>query len=256
MDGFMRLPEERNRERRDQSASKDTDASILLSDSAKFRWLGRQPWPEVARRMQRFAGERKPSDADEIWFCEHHPVFTLGVKTDPSHILDPGDIPVEQSDRGGQVTYHGPGQLMVYPLLNLRRARLGPRSLVCALEAALIDCAAEFGIKGARRAGAPGVYVAGAKLAAIGLRLRRGCSYHGMALNVCADLRPFARINPCGFAGLQTVNFADLGGPADPSRAAERLKPHLLGRLYGVGGAGAPAERMAASRSAVPASAQ
>lgn len=227
-----------------------------LADSVRIRWLGRLQWSDAARRMQRFTSEREPSSVDEIWFCEHPPVFTLGVKTDPSHILDPGGIPVEQSDRGGQVTYHGPGQLMVYPLLNLRRVRLGPRSLVCALEAALIDCAAEFGIEGARRPGAPGVYVAGAKLAAIGLRLRRGCSYHGMALNVCADLTPFARINPCGFAGLQAVNFAGLGGPADLQSAATRLKPHLLGRFYGFGEACVPAQRMAASRPAVPASAQ
>ena len=225
------------------------------ADTARIRWLGRLPWPDTVRRMQRFTDERDASDRDEIWFCEHPPVFTLGVKTDRSHILDPGDIPVEQSDRGGQVTYHGPGQLMVYPLLNLRRARLGPRSLVCALEAAVIDCAGEFGIEGARRPGAPGVYVAGAKLAAIGLRLRRGCSYHGMALNVCADLTPFLRINPCGFEGLKAVNLADLGGPADPPRAAARLRPHLLGHLYGAGEA-ARAERMASSRSEVPASAQ
>ena len=205
--------------------------------------------------MRRFTDEREGSAADEIWLCEHPPVFTLGVKTDHSHVLDPGDIPVEQSDRGGQVTYHGPGQLMIYPLLSLRRAGLGPRSLVCALEAAVIDCAAAFGIEARRRPGAPGVYVDGAKLAAVGLRVRRGCSYHGMALNVCADLAPFSRINPCGFAGLKAVNFADLGGPADPLRAAERLRPQLLGRLY------PPADdryavRTASSRSLVPASAQ
>ncbi len=205
--------------------------------------------------MKRFTDEREASDPDEIWFCEHPPVFTLGVKTNRSHILNPGGIPVEQSDRGGQVTYHGPGQLMVYPLLNMRRAGLGPRSLVCALEAAVIDCAGQFGIGAAQRPGAPGVYVAGAKLAAIGLRLRRGCSYHGMALNVCADLAPFSRINPCGFEGLKAVNFADLGGPADPRRAAARLRPLLLRRLYG-SGKEAGADRMASSRSKAPASAQ
>ena len=205
--------------------------------------------------MQRFTDKREDSAGDEIWLCEHPPVFTLGVKTDLSHVLDPGDIPVEQSDRGGQVTYHGPGQLMIYPLVSLRRAGLGPRSLVCALEAAVIDCAAGFGIEAQRRPDAPGVYVDGAKLAAVGLRVRRGCSYHGMALNVCADLTPFLRINPCGFAGLKAVNFADLGGPADPLRAAARLKPHLLGRLYPPGG-DRYAARTASSRSLVPASAQ
>ncbi len=231
---------------------------IAAASPARIRWLGRLPWPDAVRRMQRFTGEREASDPDEIWFCEHPPVFTLGVKTDLSHILDPGDIPVEQSDRGGQVTYHGPGQLMVYPLVDLRRAGLGPRSLVCALEAAVIDCAGEFGIEATQRPGAPGVYVSGAKLAAIGLRLRRGCSYHGMALNVCAGLAPFSRINPCGFENLKAVNFADLGGPADPPLAAARLTPPLLGRLYGSCGSGTAtrADRMASSRSSVPASAQ
>ena len=205
--------------------------------------------------MRRFTDRREDSAADQIWLCEHPAVFTLGVKTNLSHILDPGDIPVEQSDRGGEVTYHGPGQLMIYPLLNLRRAGLGPRSLVCGLEAAVIDCAAAFGIEASRRPGAPGVYVDGAKLAAVGLRVRRGCSYHGMALNVCADLAPFSRINPCGFAGLKAVNFADLGGPSDPLRAAERLKPQLLGRLYRPAEVGSAA-RTASSRSLVPASAQ
>ena len=202
--------------------------------------------------MQRFTGDRDEEVRDEIWFCEHPPVFTLGVKTRPSHILDPGDIPVEQSDRGGQVTYHGPGQLMVYPLLSLRRAGLGPRSLVCALEESVIDCAAARGIEASRRPGAPGVYVDGAKLAAIGLRIRRGCSYHGMAVNVCGDLGPFSRINPCGFEGLDAVNFANLGGPDNLADAAAELRPFLLSRLYPSGGR----RRMASSRSTVPASAQ
>lgn len=202
--------------------------------------------------MQRFTGERDEQARDEIWFCEHPPVFTLGVKTEPSHILDPGGIPVEQSDRGGQVTYHGPGQLMIYPLVSLRRAGAGPRTLVRALEGAVIDCAAAHGIEASRRPGAPGVYVAGAKLAAIGLRIRRGCSYHGMALNVCADLDPFSRINPCGFEGLGAVNFASLGGPDSIAGAAAELRPCLLSRLYASGAR----RRMASSRPAVPASAQ
>ena len=202
--------------------------------------------------MQRFTRDRGETVRDEIWFCEHPPVFTLGVKTEPSHVLDPGDIPVEQSDRGGQVTYHGPGQLMVYPLLSLRRAGLGPRTLVCALEDAVIDCAAARGIEASRRPGAPGVYVDGAKLAAIGLRIRRGCSYHGMALNVCADLAPFSRINPCGFESLDAVNFASLGGPDNIAAAATDLKPYLLARLYAAG----ERRRIASSRSTVPASAQ
>ena len=202
--------------------------------------------------MQRFTGERGEHTSDEIWFCEHPPVFTLGVKTEPSHILDPGDIPVEQSDRGGQVTYHGPGQLMVYPLVCLRRAGLGPRTLVCALEASVIDCAAAYGIEASRRPGAPGVYVADAKLAAIGLRIRRGCSYHGMALNVCADLGPFSQIDPCGFADLGAVNFAGLGGPGSLAGATAALKPYLLSNLYASSGR----PRTASSRSTAPASAQ
>ena len=203
-------------------------------------------------RMQHFTGERSDHTGDEIWFCEHPPVFTLGVKTEPSHILDPGDIPVEQSDRGGQVTYHGPGQLMVYPLLSLRRAGLGPKTLVCALEASVMDCAAAHGIEASRRPKAPGVYVAGAKLAAIGLRIRRGCSYHGMALNVCADLKPFSRIHPCGFEDLVAVNFASLGGPDSLEAAAAELQPRLLSNLYRSGGRA----RIASSRSTAPASAQ
>ena len=229
-------------------------AVVRISDPvpAFIRWLGRLPWPDAVKRMQRFTEERSGSTRDEIWFCEHPPVFTLGVKTDPSHVLDPGDIPVEQSDRGGQVTYHGPGQLMVYPLVSLRRAGLGPRTLVCALEAAVIDCAGAHGIEAGRRRGAPGVYVAGAKLAAIGLRIRRGCSYHGMALNVCADLSPFSRINPCGYEGLGTVNFSDLGGPDNLTEAADELEPLLLARLYGAG----ERRRISSSRSTVPASPQ
>ncbi len=228
---------------------------VAATAPVRIRWLDRLPWPDAVRRMQRFTEEREASSPDRIWFCEHPPVFTLGVKASTAHILDPGEIPVEQSDRGGQVTYHGPGQLMVYPLLDLRRAGLGPRSLVRALEEAVIDCAREFGVTAERRAGAPGVYVAGAKLAAIGLRVRRGCSYHGMALNVCTESTPFSRINPCGFEGLKIVNFADLGGPDTLPQALERLKPHLLHRLYG----SAPAigsARIAPRRFRVPASAQ
>lgn len=225
---------------------------VSAAGPAQVKRLGRLPWSEAVERMQRFTADRGDDTHDEIWFCEHPPVFTLGVRTEPSHVLDPGDIPVEQSDRGGQVTYHGPGQLMVYPLVSLRRAGLGPRTLVCALEGSVIDCAAAYGIEASRRPGAPGVYVAGAKLAAIGLRIRRGCSYHGMALNVCADLDPFSRINPCGFEDLDAVNFAGLGGPDSIADAAADLEPCLLSRLYAPG----RRRRIASSRSTVPASAQ
>ena len=186
--------------------------------------------------MQRFTDERVAASADEIWFVEHPPVFTLGLNASRSHLLAPGDIPVVQIDRGGQVTYHGPGQLVVYPLIDLRRRSLGVRELVVALENAVIDYAAELGViaKGSREA--PGVYIDGAKLASVGLRIRRGASYHGMALNVALDLRPFERINVCGHPGLGVTQLADhAAGFADPvlgvKSAAEGLTPHLLRRL-------------------------
>ena len=156
------------------------------------------------------------------------------MNADPSHVLAPGDIPVVRIDRGGQVTYHGPGQLVVYPLIDVRRARLGVRELVTALERAVIELAARYRIAAACRAAAPGVYVEDRKLASVGLRIRRGGSYHGLALNVKMDLEPFARINPCGYAGLEMTQLAALGGPADVVRAGRELAPLLLPRLGAV----------------------
>ncbi|MBS0394132.1 MAG: lipoyl(octanoyl) transferase LipB [Proteobacteria bacterium] len=200
--------------------------------SALARWLGRVEYVPTWRAMQRYTDARGADGADELWCLEHPPVYTLGMNADPSHVLSAGDVPVVRIDRGGQVTYHGPGQLVVYPLIDLRRRGLGVRDLVTALESALIALAAELGIEAVARRDAPGVYVAGRKLASIGLRIRRGASYHGLALNVAMDLGPFAHINPCGFAGLEVVDLARLGAALDPSAAARRLVPHLWRTLH------------------------
>ncbi len=181
--------------------------------------------------MQRFTDERTDRTADEIWMVEHPPVFTLGLNASRDHLLAPGDIDVVQIDRGGQVTYHGPGQLVIYPLLNLRRLKLGVRDLVVALENAVIDYVATCGVKAAGSRQAPGVYVDGAKLASIGLRIRRGASYHGMSLNVSLDLKPFERINVCGYRGLRVTRLEDLGVADDVAGVARDLTPHLLRRL-------------------------
>jgi lipoyl(octanoyl) transferase len=193
----------------------------------RIRHLGRVEYEPTWRAMQRFTEERDADTADEIWFLEHPPVFTLGVNASRAHLLAPGDIPVVQVDRGGQVTYHGPGQLVVYPLVDLRRAALGIREFVSALERAVIELAGEYGIAAESRREAPGVYVAGRKLASVGVRVRRGGSYHGLALNVALDLGPFARINPCGYAGLEMTQLAKLGGPASVEECARALEPHL-----------------------------
>lgn len=198
-----------------------------------LRDLGLVAYEPTWRAMQRFTDERTVDTPDEIWFLEHPAVFTLGMNASRSHVLAPDDIPVVQIDRGGQVTYHGPGQLVVYPLVDLRRAGLGVRDIVTALERAVIDYAAQLGIRAECRKGAPGVYVDGRKLASVGIRVRRGASYHGIALNVSVDLEPFRRINPCGYAGLEMTRLADLGAVDSVSVAAEALKPHLLSRLYG-----------------------
>lgn len=195
------------------------------------RWRGRQDYEPLWREMQRFTDQRDDTTTDELWFTEHPPVFTLGLAGDRGHLLAPGDIPVVHIDRGGQVTYHGPGQLMVYPLVDVRRARIGVRQLVCALETAVVRMVAGFGIRAAGSRDAPGVYVEGRKLASIGLRIRRGASFHGMALNVDMDLEPFGRINPCGYQGLEMTDLARLGGPADLRRVAELLAPALAGEL-------------------------
>jgi lipoyl(octanoyl) transferase len=161
--------------------------------------------------MQRITDTRDANTPDEIWLLEHPPVFTLGMNADPGHVLNAGDIPVVKIDRGGQVTYHGPGQLVVYPLIDIRRAGMGVRDLVTALERAVIAYCASLGIEAACKQGAPGVYVAGKKIGSVGIRIRRGASYHGLALNVNMDLEPFDRINPCGYQGLKMTQLAAFG---------------------------------------------
>lgn len=195
------------------------------------RHLGQVDYEPTWRAMQAFAETRDAAAADEIWFLEHPPVFTLGLNGSREHLLDPGDIPVVQVDRGGQVTYHGPGQLVVYPLLDLGRSGLGVRALVCALERAVIRCVAGYGIAANGNRAAPGVYVEGRKLASIGLRIRRNCSYHGLALNVDMDLEPFRRINPCGFRNLEVTQLAALGARRDLRRVAADLETALLDEL-------------------------
>ena len=197
-----------------------------------LRDLGLVTYEPTWRAMQRFTDERGPETPDEIWLLEHPPVFTLGMSASRDHVLAPGDIPVVQTDRGGQVTYHGPGQLVIYPLVDLRRAGLGVRDIVTALERSIIEYAAELGIRAECRKGAPGVYVDGRKLASVGIRVRRGASYHGIALNVSVDLEPFGRINPCGYAGLEMTRLVDLSTVDSVSVAAAALKPHVLRQLY------------------------
>ena len=181
--------------------------------------------------MKAFTDSRAADTDDEIWLLEHPPVYTLGLNADRSHVLAPGDIPVIQADRGGQVTYHGPGQLVVYTLVDLKRARLGIRDLVSALENSVIRLVAEFGIDAAARCDAPGVYVNGAKLASVGLRVRRGCSYHGLSLNVAMDTEPFGRINPCGFDDLTVTTLAELGGATALPALGDELTSLLLTEL-------------------------
>ena len=197
----------------------------------KTSWLGRKEYVPLWQAMQAFTDERDESTPDEIWFCEHPPVFTLGLNAAKEHLLAPGDIPVVQIDRGGQVTYHGPGMLMVYPLIDIRRANIGVRKLVTALEQSVVDLAAARDIEAAARPDAPGVYVNGDKLASVGLRIRRGSSFHGMALNVDTDLEPFSRINPCGYQGLEMTDLKRLGATLSLEETSEELLPHFLKHL-------------------------
>lgn len=211
---------------------------VPVLPSPQLRWLGRVDYESTWRAMQEFTATRDATTGDEIWFLEHPPVFTLGMNAKREHLLAPAEIPVIQIDRGGQVTYHGPGQLVVYPLLDVRRLGMGVRQLVVALENAVIAMVAEHGVQAVSRRDAPGIYVDGRKLASIGLRIRRGCSFHGMALNVSMDLEPFRRINPCGFSGLEVTDLHANGvmptgneSKAAVARVARMLAPHLLRTL-------------------------
>lgn len=201
----------------------ETETTAELNHVIQVKHLGRQDYEPIWREMQRYTDERGAETADQIWLVEHEPVFTQGQAGKAEHILAPGDIPVVQVDRGGQVTYHGPGQLVVYFMLDLRRKKMGVRELVTAIENAVVDLLAGYGINSAPRADAPGVYVGEDKICSLGLRIRRGASFHGLALNVDMDKSPFSRINPCGYAGMKVTQVADLGGPSSLTQVAQDL---------------------------------
>ena len=193
--------------------------------------LGRVDYEPTFRSMQDFTAGRTAETPDELWIVEHPPVYTLGQAGKPEHILEDVGIPVVQIDRGGQVTYHGPGQVVIYLLLDLQRLKIKVRELVTAIEQGVIDFLAAHGVAAVRRDGAPGVYVGDAKIAALGLKIKNGCSYHGLSLNVDMDLYPFTAINPCGYAGLKVTQTRDLGIPLTAHEAGEQLSLHLLKQL-------------------------
>lgn len=209
------------------ATSKPAAASADGGRELLVRRLGRQPYEPVWQAMRAFTDRRDETTLDELWVLEHDPVFTLGQAGKWEHVLMPGDIPVVPVDRGGQVTYHGPGQIVAYPLIDLRRLGVGVRELVHRIEQAIIDTLEHWNIVAERVEGAPGVYVAGSKVAALGLRVRRGCTFHGLAFNVNMDLEPFHRINPCGYKGLQVTQVLDLGGPS----GLEAVEDVLIGQI-------------------------
>lgn len=196
-----------------------------------IRNCGLTSYTTTLQLMKDFTNQRTPSTPDELWVLEHHPVFTQGQAGKPLHLLNPGTIPVVQSDRGGQTTYHGPGQLVIYLLLDLKRKNLGIKSLITHIEQAIIVLLAAYDISGSRQIKAPGVYVNHAKIAALGLRVRRGCSYHGLSLNVNMDLEPFTRINPCGYPDLKVVQMRDFNALASTAEVASQLVKHLMQHL-------------------------
>lgn len=208
---------------------------------ARLRDFGRMAYEPVWHAMQAFTDRRDAGTPDELWLVEHDPVFTLGQAGKDEHVLFPGDIPVLHVDRGGQVTYHGPGQIVLYPLLDLKRLKVGVKEYVHRIEQAIIDTLDDWNIQAQRMDGAPGVYVAGAKIGALGIRVRRGCTFHGLAFNIAMDLEPFRRINPCGYAGMAVTSMVDLGGPS----GLDAVKPALIGhvaRLFDLDVEPAPAE--------------
>lgn len=203
----------------------------MNTDAIVIRQLGKQSYQPILEAMQSFTDERDSQVQDEIWLVEHLPVFTQGQAGKAEHILAPGEIPVVQVDRGGQVTYHGPGQQTMYVLLDIKRRKLGVRHLVTALESCVVKSLNEFGIAAYPKADAPGVYVDDKKVCSVGLRIRKGCSFHGLALNVNMDLSPFQRINPCGYAGLEMLNCADINGPQTVEIAGKKLVEHFCSLL-------------------------
>lgn len=199
-----------------------------MNGNTELRQLGLRDYVEVWRAMQQYTAVRLPDSPDQIWIVEHPPVYTLGLNGKREHLLANTDIPVVESDRGGQVTYHGPGQLVVYLLADLRRLNQGPRQMVSLLENAAIATLSQYGISAAARPDAPGVYVAGRKIASLGLRVKRGCCYHGISINNAMDLGPFRDINPCGYPGLQVTQLADLGVKISTQELAVPLVHQLL----------------------------
>ena len=195
------------------------------------RKMGLSDYRETWMAMRQFTDRRDAGTDDELWLTEHAPVFTQGLNGRAEHLLDPGDIPVVQIDRGGQVTYHGPGQLVLYCLLDLQRLGLGVRGLVALLEQSVIELLRDYGIDASGRDGAPGVYVGEAKIAALGLRIRKGCCYHGLSLNVDMDPEPFGRINPCGYRGLEVTQLRDFGVEARVADVGEQLAAVMIGHL-------------------------
>ncbi|MFT6350977.1 MAG: lipoyl(octanoyl) transferase [Neptuniibacter pectenicola] len=203
----------------------------MLSDQLIVRDLGLLPYEPTWLRMQAFTNERDADAVDEIWSLQHEPVFTQGQAGKQEHLLNPGDIPVVQVDRGGQVTYHGPGQAIVYLMLNLKRKKVGVRELVTIMEDAVVDTLNDFQVKAYAKPDAPGVYVDDRKIASLGLRVRRGCSFHGLALNLAMDLEPFLRINPCGYAGMEMTQLGMLVEGLDQAQASQCLLNHLISKL-------------------------
>lgn len=195
----------------------------MLSADLKVRRLGLMAYEPVWRAMQAFTDQRDENTSDELWLLEHPPVFTQGQAGRAEHILAPGDIPVIQVDRGGQVTYHGPGQVVAYPLIDIKRLDMGVRDLVKGIEQAIINVLKSYGVDAALIAGAPGVYIDGVKIASLGLRIRKGRSFHGLSFNVNMDLEPFQRINPCGFQGLQVTNLSALAEVSSMAEVEDRL---------------------------------
>ncbi len=202
----------------------------------QIRRRGLRPYRETWLEMRAFTEQRLPDTPDQLWLLQHPPVFTLGTAGKAHHILDAGEIPVIESDRGGQVTYHGPGQLVAYLLLDLKRHRMGVRRLVTAMEQSVIQLLAAHGIRGVSRPDAPGVYVEDAKIAALGLRIRRGCCYHGLSLNVEMDLSPFERINPCGYEGLAVTSLSELGLPLTIPQVESLLPRYIMHQLQQAAG--------------------
>ena len=199
--------------------------------SLLIRYFNLLDYQDSYRRMVDFTHNRDHASRDEIWFLQHPPVYTLGLAGKSEHLLDTGDIPVIRTDRGGQVTYHGPGQLMVYLLIDLKSKRISIRSLVEIIEQTIIDMLAGMGLQGGRRPGAPGVYINGDKLAALGIRVRNGCSYHGFCLNVDLDLTPYQGINPCGYPGLEATRLKDQGIDMNVWQVAREIQPYILKNL-------------------------